>query len=128
MKRKSASGLPTSTVRKSAIHMPTSKKRRTQRTKVGTTDADFHCSKVGIPCADFKRGFVFYIREVGTRGADFTIHCLLHDSCRDWRAAAARSDPRWRDSKISRDDGEMQEAIITPPRRPHLAGGRRGAI
>ena len=123
MKRKSASGLPTSTVRKSAIHMPTSKKRRTQRTKVGTTDADFHCSKVGIPCADFKPSFVFYIREVGTSSVDFTVHCLLHEGCRDWRATAARSDPRWHDSRISREDGEMQEAIMTLPRERHTTGG-----
>ena len=76
MKMKSASGLLTSTVRKSAIHMPTSKRHRTETTKVGTTDADFHCSKVGIPCADFKPSFVFYIREVGTSSADFTVHLL----------------------------------------------------
>ena len=126
---KSASGLPTSTVRKSAIHVPTSKKNRTEgkgsrhcgcrlslfesrhpvcrlppgnkkkknRThlEVGTSDADFRCFKVGIPCADFETESFFYISEVGTSSADFTIHRLPYKSCRSrWQEAR----PRWLDS------------------------------
>ena len=68
--------MPTSTVPKSASRMPTSKQNF--NFKVGTRDADFRCSKVGIPYADFKKKTVFYISEVGIPDADFTVHLPPH--------------------------------------------------
>ena len=134
---KSASGLPTFTVRKSAIHVPTSKRSRTERKEsrhcgcrlslfesrhpecrlppgnknqthfeVGTSDADFRCFKVGIPCADFETEKLFYISEVGIPYADFTIHRLPYKSYRSRRQAARPwrldSSSRWRPKAAAR--------------------------
>ena len=74
--------LPLCGSRQSICRLPKEPVHKKEK-EVGIRDADFNCSKVGIPYANFKKKKLFYISEVGIRDADFTVHLLLlHVSCR----------------------------------------------